>query len=185
MKQVTKRLLKYRPGSVHIPKVTQDPHPEAKYQSCVDNALDESNRSGNYYTMGWLVSPYHKDSDSTGVCFHFWNVDKMGNHYDVTPFRGDVSEYEYVWDDEMEEESWAWSDLHQKELIHYPPALKFKSDRVLVDVSEAATQHDFTIPCKWITLSSDVEQFYITQLLNLRQDFKDNGLTNYPKCATI
>lgn len=78
------------------------------WNNCFDNACDNLDRSkGIKITSGWLVGKFDKDSGSTEIIQHYWNVNKDGTFFDTTP--GITDDYEYVLDTAIME--WSQENL--------------------------------------------------------------------------
>jgi len=53
---------------------------------CFQNATDdEILAQGNKVVSGWVVNPYDSLRNSTAIIQHWWNIDKDGNYFDITP----------------------------------------------------------------------------------------------------
>lgn len=154
MKQATRRFIKMRQGAEYVERVQNKPHPDAKIGQCEDNAKAEMLRTGNKVVVGWIITPYNKDIDASGIMHHFWNIDSEGNHYDTTPI--DDKDYDYVWDDYFDE-CRMWSIENTPKWIQMPGCFKIKSDEILYNVGEG--HGDF----RWIAFSE--KQFAISELL--------------------
>jgi hypothetical protein len=42
---------------------------------------------------GWLVQPYHKETNSTAILAHWWNADITGQHFDTSPLVNESEQY--------------------------------------------------------------------------------------------
>ena len=101
MKYVTRKLLKFRPGSEYVgPVEFRDRGREPR--ECMENANSEFVENGHQPVPGWVVSPRDEVTGNTLIIRHFWNQDPEGRYYDTTPFGVyDHSEYDYVKDWEV------------------------------------------------------------------------------------
>jgi hypothetical protein len=67
---------------------------------CFQNATDdEMLAKGNKVVSGWVVNPYDSLRNSTAIIQHWWNIDKDGNYFDITPTLN--RKLEYVIDSEI------------------------------------------------------------------------------------
>ena len=59
------------------------------------NAKDEYSKGARRVVMisGWLVQPYHKETNSTAIIAHWWNADITGQHFDTTPLVDEGEQY--------------------------------------------------------------------------------------------
>lgn len=60
---------------------------ENKCYSNSYNFKEENAKIGKRMFMisGWLIQPYHKESNSVSIIAHWWNADEHGNHFDTSP----------------------------------------------------------------------------------------------------
>jgi len=102
MKYVTRRLLKFRPGSSYVPNVSHRDRGRRPHK-CYENANSEYREHGAQPRAGWLIGEsYYIDGVlHTSVVKHFWSRDAAGFEYDTTPLHLDPREYDYVLDWEV------------------------------------------------------------------------------------
>lgn len=100
MRYVTRKLLKFRPGSEYVGPVRYEPRGNREKQ-CWTNANKEFEEKAQMPVSGWLVGPMDENG-WTAIYRHFWNKDNEGRHYDTTPFPSmDHHNYDYVKDIEV------------------------------------------------------------------------------------
>ena len=92
---------------------------------CVENAINEMNKTGNVTVCGWLVSPPEANDTCACALFHYWNYDTTtGNHYDTTP--GFDRDHTYVVD-------WDLNDYAAgKKRFDWLPSVHFNKDKRFV-----------------------------------------------------
>lgn len=67
-----------------------------KPNDCSNNAIDlaeTDEESGIRPITGWLVHPIHPTHGVVEIIAHWWNCDKSGKHFDVTPALINNAEY--------------------------------------------------------------------------------------------
>ena len=100
MKYVTRKLLKFRPGSEYVGPVRYEPRGNPE-RECWANADKEFVENSQMPVPGWIIGPMDENGH-TGIFRHFWNKDNEGRHYDTTPFPCmDHQNYDYVKDNEV------------------------------------------------------------------------------------
>lgn len=67
---------------------------------CHENSANEVEKGVDAKAVsGWLVNPFDKNTNSTAIIQHWWNIDVHGVFYDTTP--GIDDELQYVIDIEI------------------------------------------------------------------------------------
>jgi len=99
MKYVTRKLLKFRPGSEYVGPVRYESRGNPE-RECYRNAVKEFEEKAQKPVAGWIIGP-PDENGYTDIVWHYWNKDNEGRYYDTTPFGGDRWDYDYVKDNEI------------------------------------------------------------------------------------
>lgn len=100
MKYVTRKLLKFRPGSEYVGSVRYEPRGNPE-RECYNNAIKEFEETAQKPVAGWVIGPMDENG-YTDIFWHYWNKDNEGRYYDTTPFPGnDRQDYDFVKDNEI------------------------------------------------------------------------------------
>jgi len=135
MKYVTRKLLKFRPGSYYVGPVRfRDRGYEPK--ECYNNADREFVERGRQPVAGWVVTPIGEETGYTQIIRHYWNQDEEGCHYDTTPFgRNDHQDCDYVKDWDMYEvpQRMKKEGYFADKLFTSPPNMLYMDGRFVIE----------------------------------------------------
>lgn len=160
---------------------------QAENNQCRTNARLESLRNDAPHMSGWIVQSYNADRDWTNCYPHFWNYNIWENTmYDTSPFRKQSDDFEYVVDNDMEQESLSW---HTEKGIGngnfwFVPVIGFKSDKSVyyVNVKEPNTRsngEDLFLP---IANKSEIK---ISDILDRMADYFEHIKFDYKNLNTL
>ena len=87
-------ILKHRIGEIAIENMGT-----GIANTCVKNAFDVNLLGNGKIVSGWLIGKTNEENSSCVIHPHFWNIDTLGNYFDITPFENGI--FTYVIDQEL------------------------------------------------------------------------------------